>query len=59
MEEAYIKIFQAIGVVVPHLGTRHGQRYDLGLNQLPYAGIMIKTNLKENVYIKMHLKEQK
>ena len=45
VEEAYIKIFQAKGVVVPHLGTRHGWRYDLGLNQLPQGGIMKKNRI--------------
>ena len=40
VEEAYIKISQATGVVVPHLGTRCEQRYDLGLNQLPQGDIV-------------------
>ena len=32
---AYIKMFQVKEVVIPHLGTRRGQIYDHGLNQLP------------------------
>ena len=35
VDETYIKIFQAKGVLVRHLGTRRERRYDIGLNQLP------------------------
>ena len=45
VEEAYIKIAQAKRVIVPHLGIRRGQRYDLGLNQLPQGGIMKKQQI--------------
>ena len=43
VEEAYLKIFQAKGVVVPNLGTRRGRRNDLGLGRLPRGGIMKKN----------------
>ena len=42
VDEAYLRIFEAQGIVVPHLGTRRGRRNDRSIGQLPRGGKMIK-----------------
>ena len=38
VDYAYLRIFEAQGIVVPHIGTRRGQRNDLSTGQLPHGG---------------------
>ena len=53
VDEAYLRIFEAQGIVVPHLGTRHGRRNDRSIGQLPRGGKMIKTEEFQRKWIQL------
>ena len=38
VDEAYLQIFHARGIVVPGLGTRRGRRYERSIVQIPRGG---------------------
>ena len=40
VDEAYLEIFPARGIVVPVFGTRRSQRYEQSIVQLPHGGKM-------------------
>ena len=42
VDETYMRIFEAQGIIVPHLGTRRGRQNDRSIGQLPRQGKMIK-----------------
>ena len=43
VDKAYLRIFEAQGIVVPHLGTRCGHQNDWSIGQLSWVGKMIKN----------------
>ena len=47
VDYAYLRIFEAQGIVVPHLRTRRGQQNDLSTGQLPCGGKMIKKEFQQ------------
>ena len=54
VDEVYLTIFHAWGIVMPGLGTRCGQRYERSIVQLPCGGKMKKKNFKKNGFTQMH-----
>ena len=51
VDEAYLRIFHARGVVVPGLGTRRGRRYEQSIVQLPRGGKMKKKRISKKKWI--------
>ena len=47
VDEAYLWIFHAQGIIVPGLGTRHGRQYVQSIVQLPHGAKMKKKFQKK------------